>query len=1439
MIFSLLPTTALNVFGAPTTGANIQVTAPTGGDGWGDVVNASPSVLRITATNVTGAPAVGSTVDVLFGGAESRPMVVSQAAVSGTSVKIDLFFNPSVVPPGSSHSAIFINFAALGLTRSPVTATSAFSAGDVAVDAPLDWATPPTTRGTATWLPPAEVLPSPPPVPTYPADPVAVNVTGLDDEALLRLGNGSAQLQIVLTGATFRTPATGVISPASITVSGASPNIAAGVALAPDLVNPGHYLVTFPTPHNLFAGAGLSFFVYNGLVLHGGGSFVVNVVDAGGWTIRSNVATGAVTRAGIVPPAPPTPPTAITIPPGDVRNAISEPDRYARAFQLTVNMNQLHTHVNDQSAVIDFLLDGPDSPAATRVRFLGNDGFTQTSTLDNRFSVPNVAGPGDDIGRLLTAAGATIRNDVGGAQTTPVIRVHEDSQLFIHGQFVQHPERLFSSAGPGMMPDGQLSVITPTNAGRDVRAWLSLSNEGSAFLNYHGFTSHVRPDAAVGNTALPGRFVTHPTVGRTPTDRGGVVTATAGTNAIHGLTGTLVLEVIGIAAASDNTRITARRVGGIGGAAAYGTTLVNNQLLTFVGEVHGINWTVGSVRNFSTGLMLDHVRMTERRPQSFHQIWNYPDAQGGSAVRQSVSSPLGGETPHQIRLLGPRDFVWNLGGDTIPGAGGPGLPPIGTFTMVHNGVFDTGAENVIDPSTITVSQFIDPPTGRPALLITFDAPDRRVFPAYGQIGWIELRNLALVPTRDGLTDDIYVDASFGEWQGVGLNMANVVWSPIPSHRVWHAGDAAATPPTAPQWIYIEHLTAAQSAALHNLGRGILPNGQPRGVANSVMPTELEVRTALNVSLGTTTTPTTRTVADIDFQILGLSWMQTGGEVVATGQNWRRRQSNWQNTDLLVGRRAENALVLRAGEDARTLVSGQLGLPEVTFIHGGDHPWDNNATNNAVANSRTARIEIEELSPGAFNTGWADGVINLNIAPTEGVQIMHAAWRIWSASTAEGVRTPGTHGWQQVPFRDDDTLDPVGVIGVPTLTRDSLRLFIPRIEGDAAARNATRTLTVVFYVSILAGYEHLIGEPITVVASGPAVANLAVDNREVTIAYVEDPISVELLSDRVHMEVGQVMTPFEITPISDIRITERERGTLTRGTQLRIGIEADPIPVLGGHALVNTQVILDDSGLEIRATQRGTGQNAYILLEVIRESQVDGASFTLTNNAVMGTFIPAIRYGVSVNAIPVAANPVPARYRENPIAQNTARGLTGRGHFDAIPYFVEVVTFEGFVYEGLPPGVGIPGPGLAPGANLRFWEGMSAMPTNVGGEFHLVQDPFTFVYTTPDLRVAMLNPRVFADIIGGELTYGGTPMQITFNGPSAMGDNVTVTLTVGSTQAVVNGVTVDIAAFAGASGPAGSITTQIINDRSFVPLRFLATAFGYVVDASGFPVIELR
>ena len=63
------------------------------------------------------------------------------------------------------------------------------------------------------------------------------------------------------------------------------------------------------------------------------------------------------------------------------------------------------------------------------------------------------------------------------------------------------------------------------------------------------------------------------------------------------------------------------------------------------------------------------------------------------------------------------------------------------------------------------------------------------------------------------------------------------------------------------------------------------------------------------------------------------------------------------------------------------------------------------------------------------------------------------------------------------------------------------------------------------------------------------------------------------------------------------------------------------------------------------------------------------------------------------------------------------------------------------------------------------------------------------------------------------------------------------MTVGSNIAQVNGVPTDIAAFAGASGPDGSIQVVPTPDgRIFLPIRFLTNAFGRTVEGIGEVVV---
>jgi len=831
---------------------------------------------------------------------------------------------------------------------------------------------------------------------------------------------------------------------------------------------------------------------------------------------------------------------------------------------------------------------------------------------------------------------------------------------------------------------------------------------------------------------------------------------------------------------------------------------------------------------------LPPVTITERRPQSLHHEWvpganNDWPAAGVYRGQSGANHYRGATVTHHIRFLGPRDFVWNLS----PEGTGLGLEPLGGFRIQDvNHSFAPEATRVIgnnryllDNSWSILRHYIDPPTGRPALILEVTVPNRRGHPWHNELSALRFHNLALVPTRDVQVDDVYIDIDFGLWGGAALGIAGLTWTPMPTLGelyVPNTGTGFAT------------ITNQQTmAALMSVGRGVInpTTGQPRN-NNNVPPNPAEVAAAITAFGG---------VQLNAWQEAGLSWFPTGGETVSYEDTWRNRGSAWSGNKH-VGTRGDASLEMTVYGDIPTLISGQRNFPTAMTLPNAD-PF--NAANNRYAGSRTARVQIREIIPGAFNTGWAEGVVDLQIAPIRGVQLMHAQWRITTPGGA-----PGAVGWQNVSFREDDWLNPADAIGVPTITTDTLRLFIPRDDRP----DVTRTLEVVFFVSIVAGYEHMFNEPIDVIALEPlgsALTNLAANNRRETIAYVEDPITVALIGDIVQMYVGQVMSPVEVTPIGDIIISETARGRLARGTTFTLGIEAIPIPVLGGHALVGTTVIHDDSGLEVRAAQIGDGHTAQMLFEVIRESQVEGGgTIRLTNNHVMGTFLPGITYGISVNANPRAAWPQPANIDRNPIAQNTSRGLIGRGNFDEIPYFIEIVKFHDWIYPGLPPGVGDPTitepgdtgdqrPTFSP---LTLTDGMTVHTVNHLGEpITIAPAVLNHVITPGQNSVLVIAVRAFSDHIGADINWNPATSEITLTGLATGGHRMTVVLTVGSNQATIIDsrvgvpITADIATWVISNSPTGAssgdpttVRPVTLGGSNFLPVRFLGYLFGFDV-----------
>ena len=1100
-----------------------------------------------------------------------------------------------------------------------------------------------------------------------------------------------------------------------------------------------------------------------------------------------------------IPPMALTPqPGGLTITPGLVQNPIDIAHTGLQTYRVTVNMSSLHSNAAHPEVTLEFELHGGDGlqfnnpnfgqhpnglsqwqrrVTGNYVQFRERARATTTADWPDWPDWPTSGNAGSEAGIQAAFPNAPT------IFATPQIRVHETSQIFfsptalVTGHIFEDPAALFSTglAGtPGI--EGFLSSMPPTpgeHPNQRLMASLSLSDTGAAIL---------------------------------------------GQNHINRLSGTLVLEISYVIPNYNGATLTTRRVGGAAGPDTPGTVLFSRQTLVHGAAAVGVTFNGAYARQFVSGLWLPPITITETRPQSLHFNWTSGAPAGTSNIN---AAGVGGQTTHHLRLLGPRDYVWNV----APTAA-QGVQPLSQLSVRDvRGVFATAI-----PTPTVLRHYIDPTTGRPALILSLTVPGRGEHPRQNVSAVLELNNLALIPTRDDVpTGDVYVELAFGRWTGPADAVARTIWTPQIGHLLVQQFNAAGFNATQ---------RGAAEQALINIGRGL--NATPlvqaaTGNGRTSSPSVTDAANAILAGLTAAGVPSGSlpNLATVEGWIQSEEWGRTldwfptpGTPTGPTEDTWVNRLGNWGPYNKHVGIRGLASLELRTAGDVPTLLSGQANFPGINWSHTGDHPWSDNATNNALAGTRTARVQLHELVPGALDVGWMSSVANfaLDESISEGVQFMHAAWRI--LNTAPGGDEVG---WTHVPMRHlSDTLDAATAVGVPTLTTDDFRIFVPRNQTP----NIYRTLEVVFWVSVRAGFEaDFDGADILVNVSGSATANLDSGNTSEVIAYVVDPITVALLGELLPIDVGQVMTPTEVTPIPNIRISETDWGRLPRGEVFQIGIEAIPIGVLGNHAfLSNSGVIacVDGSGLEVRATQLTLTNGSMVMrFEVIRESiEANGpGTIILEDNRIMGTFLPGIQYGISVNAPAVAAN--------------TRRGWTGRGQFDAVPYFVEIIEFGEFDYEGLPPGIGEPGDNIpTPPQVLRLQEGVP---------FLGVDQPLVWE-TVGNYRVGMVSLRAFAYLIGiesDEIDWDEATQTAVIRGLSSQGVNAGVQVTQGvSTARVFEAgawVNHDIASFAHGEGHVLSGSVSAVNrfDRLYVPFRFAANAFGYSVELIGYNLVEFR
>jgi hypothetical protein len=423
-------------------------------------------------------------------------------------------------------------------------------------------------------------------------------------------------------------------------------------------------------------------------------------------------------------------------------------------------------------------------------------------------------------------------------------------------------------------------------------------------------------------------------------------------------------------------------------------------------------------------------------------------------------------------------------------------------------------------------------------------------------------------------------------------------------------------------------------------------------------------------------------------------------------------------------------------------------------------------------------------------------------------------------------------------------------GRARLTPSTLQLFLP-VSGNANRLHLYH-LEVEFYLSIRAGYEHLIGEEIEVGVRGAAIRNnLPEAERSAVIAYARDPITVTRVNPVVQANVGTaVHTPVETVQISDILISETEVGALRRGELIRVEAVALPYGVVGTSNLRNSVVTADPiSGMEIRVTP--DAHNGFVI-EITRESHGNTpGTITIANNTFMSVIIPGVDYLVSVatpmGRIGVAEN---TRLVGTNQGQGFGEGAVSRlGDFNALAYYVRVVE-AGEVSVAGPGQPGVPNiPGLpnVPGVvipqlpNLVLQNDMGPIHTNVMNmnglrEAITVSQPMRTVGFPGTTMIAM---RAFANHIDGTLNWNGTERIATISGINfRTGDQVTVSAQIGNNLATIqtglgHTTTVDIATFVNfQSGAAGTVAPAVLDNLTYLPVRFFAYAFGLDVQWAG-------
>ena len=504
---------------------------------------------------------------------------------------------------------------------------------------------------------------------------------------------------------------------------------------------------------------------------------------------------------------------------------------------------------------------------------------------------------------------------------------------------------------------------------------------------------------------------------------------------------------------------------------------------------------------------------------------------------------------------------------------------------------------------------------------------------------------------------------------------------------------------------------------------------------------------------------------------------------------------------------------------------------------------------------TSTLIIQENIAGAFTVGFGSPInfefLDENGNPHPGIRILGVQARA------------GNNGLNDARNRDDGTfygghrnnwftfngwlsaLDqrlPVSP-NVGRLTDSAATLYITS-QTITDVRNAG-ALEIRFWLSLEAGYEWKYGQDVVVTLSGAGINNLPESERQVVIGRAVDPIQTNVTEANfpsLAVETGTLYNIIGREAIEDVIVDVINPNAFTIGDELWLYVTSD---VLARARDLNLSgiptLVVEGSALRFdtgRLVNPLEGTPAVVFTVTRQPNAGEEPTVTISNLAVEGQVFPGVEYQIVVSGTTIANNDqvVFHALTQRNQAYGTQMRSMNRGVFTSLPYHGTVVTNDGAGrWDGAPGTGGDNNVAPPPSRNeFRLQEGVP-----FGG----VADPLIWHIVGPN-RVGMVSLRAFAVLIGAsddQIVWDEAARTAQIHAPNFNGDTVGIRVEIGNTTATVQiageNQFVDIATAVNfLSGPAGTVEPLMINDRVYLPLRFVAETFGFTVEQQGNVVI---